>query len=325
MNNARYFDLFQGSFRAVSQVLTHWEGDLTHTKLLDYALSKLRDDFMDDKVFPALMAPLLAYQSFKTPDPPFETLAAAHLLFYCFLDLTDDVEDHELETSVWHELGDALAINAGTSLLFLSLLALDHLLEQEVTIARVSELKSLFHEAGWKLTVGQHRDLYSRHQYTLTPEACLKTMSLKTGTSVGLYFESSACLAGAPQEAQTHFKKLGQALGTLMQIRSDYQNMMDSALSSDLKNRQITLPMSVLLQKTQGDDKATLDLCLERGSKDPAAHMILRHQLKKYQVKQDLNALMVPLRETINTLVEHLENSCDVSALRQFIGRVKPL
>src|SRR5690606_3566183 len=102
--------------------------------------------------------------------------------------------DQDLDPRLWQNLSPALAINTGTSLLFLAYLMLQELAVLGVSDQMIARLYPLFSEAGWRLTCGQHRDLAFALSAQASPDDVLRTHSLKTGTSVSLYLHSTAVL-----------------------------------------------------------------------------------------------------------------------------------
>ncbi len=328
MLNQRYYPVFREVLIETEHLLAELHEDDGHYRVLQRALGKLRQDFLNDRVFPALIVPGLAWQALGLEDSrALYVLNAAHYLFYAFLDLTDDVEDHELDDPLWRQLGEPLAINTGTSLLFASLLMLDRLKGQVKSHKTIETLKTLFIKAGWQLTAGQHRDLASGRSQSLSAEDVLRTHQLKTGTSVGLYLESAALLAGAKPKQRKLFAELGRHLGVMVQIRGDWVNVM-TPFSSDFANACQSLPLALLsqcLNQSQAD-QAIYQAAQLRAAQDQAAHDIVRHLLKKHAVAEPMHELLEAQRQEVNRLLSRLEkNDCDISALTSFISRFQPI
>ncbi|PIQ28755.1 hypothetical protein COW36_11685 [bacterium (Candidatus Blackallbacteria) CG17_big_fil_post_rev_8_21_14_2_50_48_46] len=328
MINQRFYPLFRQVFFELEKNLRIWNCDQAHARQIHRALDKLRENFFEDKVFPALMGPWLAWQATGTgvSEQALILLGAAHALFYAFLDLTDDVEDQDLDRQAWPAGSEAIAINTGTSLLFLSLLALDRLQEAEIPTERIAELRTMFAQAGWLLTAGQHRDLSSKQGHLLLPEDALRTITLKTGTSVKLYFQSAAHLAGANSEVKERLGSLGEQIGILSQIRGDYQNIWGSEISSDLQNQCHTLPVLIGLQKSTGEDRERLELALQRTPYDQAAHTLVRYLLKKVDIRTDLNLWLEKHRQIAQAQLDQLSQAgLETHELGLFLQRLKPL
>ena len=320
MRNKDFYPQFRAVLCEIEAWLQERDVDETHHRLMQRALGKLRRDFLADKVFPAMLVPTLAWQALgRQESDALYVLNAAHFLFYAFLDLTDDVEDHELSDPLWQQLGEPLAINAGTSLLFAALLMLDRLEKAGIRQKRIEQLRRLFSEAGWALTIGQHRDLASWRWQDLDTAFVLETHKLKTGTSVRLYLESAALLAGAKPAQQQHFAALGQNLGLMVQILGDWLNL-QQPLSSDLKNHCQSLPLVLLRQQLPLTDADTFQAAWT-GAADPstalAANTVIRHLLHKHAIAGPMNALLSHYRQRALEELERLRRSgCEVEEIR---------
>lgn len=323
MLNARFYPAFVALLQQIDSLLDEVSCDTLHERLLQRALDKLRQEFMADKVFPALSVPGLAWQALgrSAEEAQLAVLNAAHFLFYAFLDLTDDVEDRELADPLWQQLGEPLAINTGSSLLFLAELMLTRLTEHGVPAETVYALQCCFSLAGWQLTVGQHRDLSSGRSKRLAPAEVLQTHQLKTGTSVGLYLETPALLAAAPAPVQQGFRQLGQQLGLAGQLRSDWDNLLQP-WSSDFGNGCQNYPLACLAQDLKPADEELWQALQQRAGTDSAAHDLMRWLLKRYDVHLPVQqALDVALSEADALLTDLAQQSCDMAALHSFVAR----
>ena len=328
MSNERFYLLFRQVFLEVEQVLRQWQTDSAQSRQLNAALDKLRRDFFSDKVFPALIGPWLAWQALHPESQTYAlaTLGAAHTLFYAFLDLTDDVEDHELSETDWPPDSEPVAINTGTGLLFLALLALERLSKQGVSQEVIAHLRLMFCQAGWSLTAGQHRDLISPQGVFKSPDEAILTMKLKTGTSVKLYFQTAAHLAGASAEVENCFAQLGEEIGIMSQMRGDYLNIWEYLPSSDLSNRCQTLPVLIGLEQLSGSDRETLLTALEQADQDQAAHTVIRYLLDKCQCRLYLNRYLEErLLKARIYLKELAKAGVQVDELDLFLARIKPI
>lgn len=327
MINQAAYPLFRQIFLEVETTLRLWHCDESHSHWLNHALNKLRQDYFADKVFPALMGPWLAWQALgRENSSELHILGAAHTLFYAFLDLTDDAEDQELDEEFWQPGQESLAINIGTSLLFLSLLSLERLSNAGVPAWKTAGLRQMFCQAGWLLTAGQHRDLTSGSEKPKTVAEALKTITLKTGTSVRLYFQSSARLAGAEATIENHLGSLGECIGILSQIRGDYQNIFNATLSTDLRNRCLSLPIVISRPALSSADQDILDAALSQASRDQAAHTVIRHLLRKANCRQLLNHWLEHYRSQAQSDLEILAQAgLNTLELQRFLQRLKPL
>lgn len=328
MLNTVYWPLFQQTCQWLEKELLHSLQDPHHYRLLNLALGKIKREFTQDKLCPAVVGPSLVYATLeKEPDEALAILTAAHVAFYMFLDLTDDVEDHDLNEPLWLELGPELAINTGSSFLFLSQMLLEHLGTTQVSDRHIADLRKHFMAAGWTLTAGQHRDLYSRHQPPLSLTEAWRTTALKSGCSVALYFATSALVAGASPELQQQFSLLGNALGQFLQARGDYHDLMETPMSSDLRNGYQTVPLALCFELLSPEDRQTMLVARQMAATDPAAHALVRHLLTKSETAHHLNEILEHRRTDMLSQLEQLavQYACESSELQFFIVRAQPL
>ena len=329
MLNAAYYPQLRAVLLEIEAFLQAWDPDQAHYRLMQRSLAKLRQDFLSDKIFPAMVVPTLAWKALgREESSALHVLNAAHFLFYAFLDLTDDVEDDELEDPLWHQLGKPIAINAGTSLMFAGLLMLDRLALHKIKTQRIETLRRMFIASGWFLSVGQHRDLASARALSLSAEDVLTTHRLKTGSSVRLYLESAAVLAGAKPVQQQHFAELGKNMGVMVQCIGDWRNL-QAPISSDLGNHCQSLPLVLLQERLQPADRETFEAALlgaVRSETAFGANEVMRHLLGRYGIVEPLNQLLTRAR---NHALEQLEwlrrGGCETQALEKFVKRFAPI
>lgn len=318
--------MLQAVLYNIEETLIRWQKDDYHTRLIQRALGKLRQDFLSDKVIPALVAPTMAWRALRGKDlPALYVLNTAHFLFYAFLDLTDDAEDHDLEGVLWQQLGSSLAVNTGSSLLFLSLLSLDLLKSHPPFDQKMEPLRTLFIQSGWHLTVGQHRDLASSRYPDQSAKEVLKTHALKTGSSVKLYLESAALLANASPGQQMALADLGASMGVMGQILGDWHNLQKS-FSSDLANHCQSLPLALLRPVLTTDDQEIFQVAYDQAPQDQAAHTIVRHLLQKYQIAEKVNRCLEQYAQAAWAKISDLQKlNCQTAELEQFLKRFLPV
>lgn len=324
MFNSRYLPFFQAALGEIEMLLTRHEHDSHHYRLLHHVLDQLRRDFFQDKLIPSLLVPAMAWKALgQTHERSLDILNASQILFYAFLDITDDAEDQDLNPRYWKVLGPALAINAGTSLLFLSQLMLEQLQECPRRQSQIHPLQQLFMRAGWRLTVGQHRDLAGARLAPLAPEEVLHTHRLKAGSSVRLYLESAAVLARAQPVHQEALAQLGEIWGCILQIRGDWQNL-DAAWSSDLANGIESYPIALLRSVLPPEEQEKLAQFLSLARSEKPAHLYLRHLCNRHALHHQVNATLTALREAAEAEVARLQG-CETRELLDFLGRMKDL
>lgn len=330
MRNQRYVTGFQRMLHEADAFLSCCELDPLHTRLMQESLNQLRQDFFADKMIPALVFPEMTREALgHDPSAIFDTLGAVHFFFYGFLDLTDDVEDRDLKGDLWQDMGEPAAINIGTSLLFLSFNLLN-------SLALAPELKLRLHqqfsEAGYALTVGQHRDLLSFRTSTYqehTVEDALTTHLLKTGTSLALYLTSTACAAGANLTVQAHFEALGHALGIVLQILGDWRDT-EVPCSPDFANRCQSVPLSLLQSQASAEDRlylSHLSRQAHEASMSPDGQTTLpfemyRYLLRKYAVVTHVQVLLDRyLAQASDCLHALAQQGVNIAGFTDFLAR----
>lgn len=323
MRNQRYLPELLSTLRVVDDWLLRSELDPLHRRLLQQSLAPLRQDFFADKLIPALIFPVLTWEAMEQePQTAFVQLAAVHFLFYGFLDLTDDVEDRDLSGALWEDVGEGAAINAGTSLLFLSLNLLHAL---PVSASVKLDLHRQFSEAGYCLTVGQQRDLLSHRWPEQGIAEVLQTHLLKTGSSVALYLRSTATLAGATAMQCQQWEALGHALGIGAQILGDWRDTEDTP-GSDFANGCESVPLQLLRQRVDAKDAAFLAQLLvqaRHGQEEALPFDMYRYLLRKYAVREAVLDLMGVYQQRIEASLQALaKTGINTAGFHPFVERL---
>lgn len=324
MRNQQYLPGFLALLAEVDHLLHRSALDPLHRRLLQHSLDILRQDFFEDKLIPALLFPILAREALGvSPAPVFNQLGAAHFLFYGFLDITDDVEDRDLKGLLWQDLGEPAAINIGSSLLFLSQQMLH---EMDIPAPLKLALLASFSEAGYLLTVGQHRDLLSARNPAQGVQGSLNTHLLKTGSSIALYLVTSAQLAGASSRMIEAFESLGHDVGVLMQIFGDWRDT-EKKDSPDFANGCESVPLQLLRAHVDDADRAYLErLLLEAKNHTPLPFELYRYLLRKYQIRGVVNQWISHYHKQAVSHLQTLEGlGCEVESFYDFLARFKPL
>lgn len=316
MRNQRYLPAFQRMLSVADRFLYACQLDPLHTRLIQQGLNQLRQDFFIDKMIPALIFPEMTRQALGyDASPLFDALGAVHFFFYGFLDLTDDVEDRDLKGFVWQDIGESAAINIGTSLLFLSFNLLNTL---PVDPALKLSLYQQFSEAGYALTVGQHRDLLSFRTSTYqvhTLDDALTTHLLKTGSSLALYLTSTASVAGASLHVVDVLESLGHALGIFLQVFGDWRDT-EIPCSPDFSNGCQSVPLSLLQSLMNTEDSAFLDRMLTQArqgalktptSSDTLPFDMYRYLLRKYEIAEQTQGVLNRYRDQAEIHLKSLQ------------------
>jgi len=225
-------------------------------------------------------------------------VAAALELARLAAQVLDEVEDGDAGTGVggltgvvcppppvhphvlWLSSGVPQAVNAGTGLIFASLLALARLYDCGVVPEIVADLQAEFVRTGFRMCQGQHLDLIAEAQDNLSLEGYWQIAEAKTCAFLELGCRAGALLGGAagayPERlnsatAVEHaggvhrrrrgeiatYAEYGRHLGFLVQIVNDLGGLLDEE-GSDLVRHKKTLPLIYALSVAGEGEKERL-------------------------------------------------------------------
>lgn len=168
-------------------------------------------------------------EALGVPDDVAATFGAAGCLFFAAADLADDCADNEVRTSVGIDVNDTCA------LLFASQVSLTSL---PIPLPARLELVQLFAHGGIQMVRGQEADL--RGTDALEAADPVEIAREKSGGEFALFFAGPAVLAGQPAEPWGQF---GEALGTLVQVLTDYFDLFLNSESDDWAAAKPSLPI----------------------------------------------------------------------------------
>ena len=184
--------------------------------------------------------------------------AAALELLHNFSLIHDDVEDRGPERrgrpSVWARWGDALAVNAGDSLLILSELTLLRASAFGVDPAVVLSLVRHLNQCCLTLTEGQHLDLTLEGDPDVTVEQYFSIIARKTAALLGCSAQIGSLSGGARPDQAEHFREFGYQLGLAFQIQDDLLGIWGDPgttgkVATDVYGRKVTLPVILAIQQ----------------------------------------------------------------------------
>ncbi len=151
-----------------------------------------------------------------------DTIAATWLLFYAAADLMDSAQDQDDPAEWWTEGGPAVALSAATGLFFCasSLLSKAALTHQTKQVG--SALSQDFHHSFLQMSSGQYADILYPYPDL---DQYWQIASQKSGSFFALACRSGARLAVQDAEIINAFGEFGQALGILIQILDDLEDL----------------------------------------------------------------------------------------------------
>ena len=198
--------------------------------------------------------------------PPTAVVAAALELARLAAQVLDEVEDGDAGDVLWLSTGVPQAVNAGTGLIFASLLALARLYDCGVAPEIVADLQAEFVRTGFRMCQGQHLDLIAEAQEDLSLEGYWQIAQAKTGAFLELGCRAGALLGGATEACPERSRRdeiapyagYGYHLGLLVQTVNDLGGLLDEEGRSDLVRHKKTLPLIYALSVAGEGEKERL-------------------------------------------------------------------
>lgn len=212
--------------------------------LLEIALSKTIKAQLTRPV-PPVYAWLLAEDMHAGEEPWTMPLTAACAYFYAAADLYDDIQDNELQQPVLQASSPAQAINIANLLLMAAQQTLTRL---PIPAERRLALLELFTETGQTMSVGQFYDIHSTNLNSLeiAPDSIIPK---KAGAEFACFMLAVPLAMGQADKENLAeaFRHLGQEVGSLLQIFTDYFDIWvpqgGNRLSQDLAVHKNSFPL----------------------------------------------------------------------------------
>ncbi len=155
---------------------------------------------------------------------PVEPVTVAWYLIYAAAHLADAVEDDDQPEPWWEDLGKGAAFNVATGLYLSAWRALDELYDRPETAGAAREIHQAFIRQLRIMVEGQHRDLTQAEPDT---RQWLEIAGAKSGAFFQLATWAGARLATEDEQRLHHFGEFGHALGVVLQIYDDLQDLHD--------------------------------------------------------------------------------------------------
>ncbi len=179
-------------------------------------------------------------------------------LIHGFSLIHDDIQDRDRirrgRPAVWTICGIEQAINAGD---------LMHTLAISAALGSSPSAADCLIRATQEMIEGQCRDLeFERRE--VTADDYLMMIDRKTGALLRCAFELGGIAAGVNGHVHTDLAGLGRAVGRAFQIRDDLlgiwgkDDVLGKTTGSDIRRRKKTLPVILLFEHTEGEDRAAL-------------------------------------------------------------------
>jgi geranylgeranyl diphosphate synthase type I len=211
--------------------------------------------------------------------------AVALEMVHAFSLIHDDIQDGDRmrrgRPSVWARYGIAQAINAGD---LLHAEAIRHALgASPAAAARLAA-------ATVEMIEGQGRDVEYESRW-VTPGEYLKMVDGKTGALLRCALELGGLAAGVDVEAQRSLSRIGAALGRAFQIVDDVlglwgdDDVLGKSTGSDLRRRKKSLPVVLLWESADPEERAALERYYARDQLDASAVADVMSRLERHGVR----------------------------------------
>ncbi len=294
----------------LTQVEQHFEDTEIQT-CVKLALKKALNPQVINAVPPLLSR--LVLEDLEAPIQNYEHLFAACAYFYTAADLSDDIQDKDPEQPVLQQTSPEQALNIANLLL---MMVYKNLGELSLGNTHVQELFQLFTQMGTRMSIGQFWDISTTNATTATrlPQ---EIAQYKAGAELAGFMASAPCALGINF---TPFYLLGEKLGILLQIMSDYMDIWmvphAQALSEDLSVLKNTLPLHTALHDAQwGED---VQIALSGDNSAPKKQFALRRILAQSSAAEALETTLKTLIADIDILYQELPPLPRIQRLTQF-------
>lgn len=186
--------------------------------------------------------------------------AAAIEILHNFSLVHDDIEDdsptRRSRDTVWKIWGVPQAINAGDAMFAISHLAMNRLIERDVSAKIVVQSLRRFDETCVRLTQGQHADMSFETRDDVTTDEYIEMITGKTAVLVSLSMELGALIAGADADTVQKYAQFGLDLGLAFQVIDDIlgiwgdEEKIGKSASTDITTKKKTLPVLYGLEQS---------------------------------------------------------------------------
>ncbi|MGV6475250.1 polyprenyl synthetase family protein [Azotobacter vinelandii] len=212
-------------------------------------------------------------------------LTAALTILEAGIYTLDHIMDREVEGPV-AELPPGQILLGATSMI-------SHVPYQILSHLRGAEASSVamlarFSDGLARIAAGQLADIAATTGQAVAREGIEEVVRMKTGERRALYAALAAQHAGATPEQVEAYAAYGRALGIARQLRSDLQDLFGPRPSRDLSSGTATLPIALLLERTDGSAREEIQDLLRQAMHDTSVHASIRAHLRSFGVLRDV-------------------------------------
>lgn len=188
-------------------------------------------------------------------------------LFHNFTLIHDDIMDkaplRRGKETVHHKYGDNTAILAGDVML---VTAYEELNKIDLNVLR--PILTLFNKTAKEVCEGQQMDMDFEKMETVSLDAYLKMIELKTSVALAASLQTGAILGGAGERNQNLLYEFGKKLGIAFQVQDDYLDAFGDPgkfgkqVGGDILANKKTFLLIHALETVTGDQKKELETLL---------------------------------------------------------------
>jgi geranylgeranyl pyrophosphate synthase len=192
-----------------------------------------------------------------------EELTAAWLLFYGAAYIMDTIEDGDEPSQEWAGLSPGMAVNAASGIYFTASAMLQKIKTHPAVQQSADEVIAGFYQSFLTMSSGQHRDLS-------TPSPSLNEYWEIAQAKSGAFFAAAswcgAHLATGDRERLKGFRDFGSALGLLIQILDDIDDIKKAPSAKNWSGLRKSLPVIYAFQHGGAQARQSLEELLQAQS-----------------------------------------------------------
>jgi len=240
--------------------------------------------------------------------------AAAIELLHNFTLIHDDIQDgsshRHHQGTVWHIWGMPQAITVGDGMYAIAHEALLTLTETGVPAAAVVALAREFNATVLRICEGQYQDIGFENRWDITGEDYLQMIGGKTAALFAFSTRAGALIGGADAQRAGIYADLGTAIGLGFQLRDDLLGIWGAASvtgkpeADDIRRRKKSLPVILLHEGLNADDRAALEALYARDEIAPDGVATVIAQLDRASVRAACEALVTRFHADAVTLLD---------------------
>ena len=239
-------------------------------------------------------------------------------------DIIDEDDMRRGRASVQAKFGAANAIVAGDLLIFRLFQCLAECQKAGVSAERVAAALSATAAAGIDLCLGQSMESELTGQLDCREEDYIEMVRLKTGALFRGACEVGGLLGGGTPAQTAALARYGNHLGIAFQICDDLlaylsdPATMGKAAASDLRNRRLTLPLILLLQRATSDDRLLIERIFTGGLDEDRDIALVAAALRRSGALPAAQSTARRHRQLAVDALETLPSSANQTSLRTF-------